>query len=111
ITFGKLQAKAVIRDCGRVLGMPYGQVDRISKLIPANPANPVTLTEALEQVPELADEIKADDKVKELFDIALQLEGLYRHASTHAAGVVIGGEPLENIVALYKDDHSPLPAT
>ncbi|MDP4840826.1 MAG: DNA polymerase III subunit alpha, partial [Alphaproteobacteria bacterium] len=90
---------------------PYGQVDRISKLIPANPANPVTLTEALEQVPELADEIKADDKAKELFDIALQLEGLYRHASTHAAGVVIGGEPLENIVALYKDDHSPLPAT
>ncbi len=111
ITFGKLQAKAVIRDVGRVLGMPYGQVDRISKLIPANPANPVTLTEALEQVPELHDEINNDDKVKELFDIALQLEGLYRHASTHAAGVVIGGEPLENIVALYKDDNSALPAT
>lgn len=111
ITFGKLQAKAVIRDVGRVLGMPYGQVDRISKLIPANPANPVTLTEALEQVPELTDEIKADEKAKELFDIALQLEGLYRHASTHAAGVVIAGEPLENIVALYQDENAALPAT
>lgn len=111
ITFGKLQAKAVIRDTGRVLGMPYGQVDRISKLIPANPAHPVTLTEALEQVPELHDEIRNDDKVKELFDIALQLEGLYRHASTHAAGIVIAGEPLENLVALYKDDNSALPAT
>jgi DNA polymerase-3 subunit alpha len=111
ITFGKLQAKAVIRDTGRVLGMPYGQVDRLSKLIPANPANPVTLTQALEEVPELQDEIKADEKVKELFDIALELEGLNRHASTHAAGVVIGGEPLENIVALYKDENSALPAT
>lgn len=111
ITFGKLQAKAVIRDVGRVLGMPYGQVDRISKLIPANPANPVTLTEALEQVPDLREDIAGDEKVKELFDIALQLEGLYRHASTHAAGVVIAGEPLENIVALYKDENSALPAT
>ena len=111
ITFGKLQAKAVIRDVGRVLGMPYGQVDRISKLIPANPANPVSLTEALDQVPELKEEIQNDEKVKELFDTALELEGLYRHASTHAAGVVIGGEPLENIVALYKDDKASLPAT
>ncbi len=111
ITFGKLQAKAVIRDTGRVLGMPYGQVDRLSKLIPVNPANPVTLTEALEQVPELSEEIRNDEKVKELFDIALQLEGLYRHASTHAAGIVIAGEPLENLVALYKDDNSALPAT
>ncbi len=111
ITFGKLQAKAVIRDTGRVLGMPYGQVDRISKLIPTNPASPVTLTEALEQVPELHDEINGDEKTKELFNIALQLEGLYRHASTHAAGVVIAGEPLENIVALYKDENSALPAT
>ncbi len=90
ITFGKLQARAVLRDVGRVLQMPYGQVDRISKMVPNNPANPVTLKEALEQEPALKAEYREDDAVRHLIDLALQLEGLYRHASTHAAGVVIG---------------------
>jgi DNA polymerase III, alpha subunit (EC 2.7.7.7) len=111
ITFGKLQAKAVVRDVGRVLGMPYGQVDKLSKLIPANPANPVSLQQALEQEPEIALLYRGDAEIKELIDIALQLEGLYRHASTHAAGIVIGQESLENIVALYQDDNSDMPAT
>ncbi len=111
ITFGKLQAKAVVRDVGRVLGMPYGQVDKISKLIPANPTNPVTLTQAIEQEPELQRLPQEDPEIKKLLDIAGKLEGLYRHASTHAAGIVIGNEPLDNIVALYQDPKSDLPAT
>ena len=111
ITFGKLQAKAVVRDVGRVLGMPYGQVDRISKLIPSNPTNPVTLPQAIQQEIELQTLSKDDPEIKKLLDIAMQLEGLYRHASTHAAGIVIGNESLDNIVALYQDPKSDLPAT
>lgn len=111
ITFGKLQARAVLRDVGRVLQMPYGQVDKICKLIPNNPANPVTIEEALEIEPQLKQMVEQEPEVKHLVNIAQQLEGLYRHASTHAAGVVIGDRPLNELVPLYYDARSPLPAT
>ncbi len=111
ITFGKLQARAVLRDTGRVLQMPYGQVDRMCKLIPFNPAAPVTLQEAIELDSALQNEAKADAAVADLLDIGLKLEGLYRHASTHAAGVVIGSKPLKEIIPLYTDHRSPIPAT
>ena len=113
ITFGKLQARAVLRDVGRVLGMPYGQVDRICKLVPNNPANPVTLAKALETEQLLKEQYDADEEIKRLIDLALQLEGLYRNASTHAAGVVIGDRPLHELVPLYRDtdDKESLPAT
>jgi DNA polymerase-3 subunit alpha len=113
ITFGKLQARAVLRDVGRVLGMPYGQVDRICKLVPNNPANPVTLAKALETEQLLKDQYEADEEIKRLIDLALQLEGLYRNASTHAAGVVIGDRPLHELVPLFRDtdDKDSLPAT
>ena len=111
ITFGKLQARAVVRDVGRVLQMPYGQVDKIAKLIPQNPANPVSLEQALESEALLREARDSDEQVKKLIDIALQLEGLYRHASTHAAGVVIGDRPLDQIVPLYRDPGSEVPAT
>jgi DNA polymerase-3 subunit alpha len=111
ITFGKLQARAVLRDVGRVLQMPYGQVDRICKLIPNNPANPVNIEQSLEIEPQLRQMVEQDPEVKHLIDIAQQLEGLYRHASTHAAGVVIGDRPLDEMVPLYYDARSPLPAT
>ncbi|MBS0221561.1 MAG: DNA polymerase III subunit alpha, partial [Proteobacteria bacterium] len=113
ITFGKLQARAVLRDVGRVLGMPYGQVDRICKLVPNNPAHPVTLAKALETEQLLKDQYEADEEVKRLVDLALQLEGLYRNASTHAAGVVIGDRPLDRLVPLYRDtdNKESLPAT
>lgn len=111
ITFGKLQARAVLRDVGRVLQMPYGQVDRICKLIPNNPAKPVSIEEALEIEPQLKQMVEQEAEVKHLIHIAQQLEGLYRHASTHAAGVVIGDRPLDEMVPLYHDARSPLPAT
>ncbi|MED5422857.1 MAG: DNA polymerase III subunit alpha, partial [Pseudomonadota bacterium] len=111
ITFGKLQARAVVRDVGRVLQMPYGQVDRISKMIPSNPANPVTLQEALDADPDFRLEIKKDETAERLIEIALQLEGLYRHASTHAAGVVIGDRPLHELIPLYRDPRSDMPVT
>lgn len=111
ITFGKLQARIVLRDVGRVLQMPYSQVDRISKLVPNNPANPTTLKQALELEPALEEARQTDSTVEKLIDIGMKLEGLYRHASTHAAGVVIGDRPLYELVALYKDDRSELPAT
>jgi len=111
ITFGKLQARAVLRDVGRVLGMPYGQVDRICKLVPNNPAKPVTLAEAIESEPLLKEQIEGDDQIKRLVSNALKLEGLYRHASTHAAGIVIGDRPLEELVALHRDPRSSMPAT
>ncbi len=110
ITFGKLQARAVLRDVGRVLQMPYTQVDRICKLIPNNPASPVTLDEAISKDPQLQ-EMEKDPQVKQLLHFGRQLEGLYRHASTHAAGVVIGQESLENLVPLYQDPRSSMPAT
>jgi DNA polymerase-3 subunit alpha len=111
ITFGKLQARAVVRDVGRVLQMPYGAVDRIAKLIPSNPANPVTLEQALEQDSDLRAEREKDETADKLITIALQLEGLYRHASTHAAGVVIADRPLHELVPLYRDPRSDMPVT
>ncbi|MGI9514981.1 MAG: DNA polymerase III subunit alpha [Anderseniella sp.] len=111
ITFGKLQARAVCRDVGRVLQMPYGQVDRLCKLIPNNPANPVTLQQAIDVEPRLEEERRQDETTATMLEIALKLEGLYRHASTHAAGVVIGDRPLEELVPLYRDPRSPMPVT
>ena len=109
ITFGKLQAKAVIRDVGRVLQIPYPVVDRLSKLIPADPK--MTLEKAFEQEPRIKEEIEKDEAVKYLFEIAVKLEGLYRNTSTHAAGVVIGNRPLDEIVPVYKDPSSDMPVT
>jgi len=111
ITFGKLQARAVVRDVGRVLQMPYGQVDRLSKLIPSNPANPMSLSEAIESEKKLREEINNDANTARLIEIALQLEGLFRHVSTHAAGVVIGDRPLDQLVPLYRDPRSDMPVT
>lgn len=111
ITFGKLQARAVLRDVGRVLQMPYGQVDRLCKMVPNNPANPVTLAEAIDGEPRLQAERDSDPQVAELIEISLKLEGLYRHASTHAAGVVIGDRPLQQLVPLYRDPKSDMPVT
>jgi DNA polymerase-3 subunit alpha len=111
ITFGKLQARAVLRDVGRVLEMPYGQVDRICKLVPNNPAHPVTLSQAIDGEPMLQAMRDGDETVARLMTIALKLEGLYRHASTHAAGVVIGDRPLDELVALYRDPRSDMPVT
>ena len=111
ITFGKLQAKAVLRDVGRVLGMPYSYVDRICKLIPFNPAHPPSLEDALKIEPELVTLRDGDEQVSRLFDIGLKLEGLYRHASTHAAGLVIGDQRLDEFVPLYQDPRSDMAAT
>ncbi len=111
ITHGKLQARAVLRDVGRVLQMPYGQVDRLCKLVPNNPANPVTLAEAIEGEPKLQEEQKSEPIVAKLLEISQKLEGLYRHASTHAAGMVIGDRPLDELVPMYKDPKSSTPVT
>jgi DNA polymerase-3 subunit alpha len=111
ITFGKLQARAVLRDVGRVLQIPYGQVDKLCKLVPNNPANPCTLEEALVQEPELQRAREEDETVSRLIDIALKLEGLYRHASTHAAGIIIGDRPLDQLIPLYRDPKSDMLVT
>jgi len=111
ITFGSLQARAALRDVGRVMDMPYGQVDRIAKLVPSNPAKPVTLEQALESETELATLRDSDEQVEQLLDIAMSLEGLYRHASTHAAGLVIGDRPLPDLVPIYRDPRSEMPVT
>ena len=111
ITFGKLQARAVLRDVGRVLAMPYGQIDRLCKLVPNNPAHPVTLEKAIAGEPALQQARESDELVARLIEISLKLEGLYRHASTHAAGVVIGDRPLVELVPLYRDPRSDMPAT
>jgi DNA polymerase-3 subunit alpha len=111
ITFGKLQARAVVRDVGRVLGLPFGLVNRIAELIPNNPAKPVTLAQAIEGDPMLRAMRDEDEQVARLMEIALQLEGLYRHASTHAAGVVIGDRPLIELIPLYRDPRSEMLVT
>lgn len=110
ITFGKLQARAVLKDVGRVLDMPYNQVDRICKLIPFNAVEAVTLEKAIEMDKDLQQAIKDDPQIKKLVDIGLKLEGLNRHASTHAAGVVIGDKPLHEICGLYNDEGSTMSA-
>jgi len=111
ITFGTLQARAALRDVGRVLEMPYGQVDRICKLVPNNPAAPVKLQQAIDGEPLLQQMRDSDEQVARLMTIAMKLEGLYRHASTHAAGVVIADRPLQELVPLYRDPRSQTPVT
>ena len=111
ITFGKLKARAVLKDTGRVLQMSYGQIDRLAKLVPNHPTDPWTLGRALNGVSELAAEYKSDGQVRHLLDLAMKLEGMPRHSSTHAAGVVIGDRPLAELVPLYRDPRSDMPVT
>jgi len=111
ITFGALLSKAAVRDVGRVLQMPYGQVDRLSKMIPVEGVKPVSIEKALADEPRLREAARAEEVVKRLLDYAQQVEGLLRNASTHAAGVVIGDRPLDELVPLYRDPRSDMPAT
>ncbi|GGG24204.1 DNA polymerase III subunit alpha [Chelatococcus composti] len=111
ITFGTLLARGVMRDVGRVLEMPYGQVDKLTKLVPQNPANPVTLKKAIEDEPRLQAAAQEEPVVGRMLAIAEKLEGLHRHASTHAAGIVIGDRPLEELVPLYRDPRSGMRVT
>jgi DNA polymerase III subunit alpha len=110
ITFGALLSKAAVRDVGRVLQMSYGQVDRLSKMIPLEGVKPVSITKALADEPRLREAAK-EEVVARLLNYAEQVEGLYRNASTHAAGVVIGDRPLDELVPLYQDPRSDMPAT
>ena len=111
ITFGTLQARGVLRDVGRVLQMPYGHVDRLCKLVPQNALNPISLGRAIEDEPRLQAARDSEPVVRRVFDIAQKLEGLTRHASTHAAGIVIGDRPLTEMVPLYRDPKSLMPVT
>jgi DNA polymerase-3 subunit alpha len=111
ITFGSLQARGVLRDVGRVLQMPYGQVDKLCKLVPQNPTAPVTLKRAIDEEPKLQAARDAEPIIARAFAIAARLEGLNRHASTHAAGIVIGDRPLAELVPLYRDPKSDMPVT
>ncbi len=111
ITFGKLKARAVLRDTGRVLQMGYGQVDRLCKMVPNHPTDPWDLQRALAGVSELREEYRREEDVRKLFDLAMKLEGLPRHSSTHAAGVVIGDRNLSQLVPLYRDPRSEIPVT
>jgi len=111
ITFGALLSKAAVRDVGRVLQMPYGQVDRLSKMIPVEGVKPVSIEKALADEPRLREEAKNEEVVDRLLTYAQQVEGLLRNASTHAAGVVIGDRPLDALVPLYQDPRSDMPAT
>ena len=111
ITFGALLSKAAVRDLGRVLQMPYGQVDRLSKMIPSEGVKPVSIEKALADEPRLREEAKSAEVVDRLLTYGQQVEGLLRNASTHAAGVVIGDRPLDHLVPLYKDPRSDMPAT
>ena len=111
ITFGALLSKAAVRDIGRVLQMPYGQVDRLSKMIPVEGVKPVSIEKALQDEPRLKEQAKAEEVVDRLLTYGQQVEGLLRNASTHAAGVVIGDRPLDALVPLYQDPRSDMPAT
>ncbi|MBB4210072.1 DNA polymerase III alpha subunit [Rhodothalassium salexigens DSM 2132] len=111
ITFGKFQARMILRDVGRVAEQAYRETDKLCKMVPNNPANPVTLQEAIDTEPRLAEAIRTDEQTRLIVDRALKLEGLYRHASTHAAGVVIGDRPLDELVPLYRDPRSDMPVT
>ncbi|MEL6377386.1 MAG: DNA polymerase III subunit alpha, partial [Pseudomonadota bacterium] len=111
ITFGALLSKAAVRDIGRVLQMPYGQVDRLSKMIPIEGVKPVSIEKALAQEERLREEAKREEVVDRLLKYGMQVEGLLRNASTHAAGVVIGDRPLDHLVPLYQDPRSDMPAT
>ncbi|UOR08313.1 DNA polymerase III subunit alpha [Qipengyuania flava] len=111
ITFGKLKARAVLRDTGRILQMSYGHVDRLCKMVPNHPTDPWTLPRALNGAADFKAEYDNDDEVKRLVDLAMQLEGFPRNSSTHAAGVVIGDRPLAKLVPLYRDPRSDMPVT
>jgi len=111
ITFGALLSKAAVRDIGRVLQMPYGQVDRLSKMIPVEGVKPVSIEKALQDEPRLREEARNEEVVDRLLTYGQQVEGLLRNASTHAAGVVIGDRPLDALVPLYQDPRSDMPAT
>ena len=108
ITFGKLKARMALRDIGRVIGLPYGHVDKICKMIPFDPSRPLTLSESIAREPRIREEEKNNPKVKKLIELSLKLEGLNRNLATHAAGVVIAGEKLSEQVPLYKDNSSDL---
>ena len=108
ITFGKLKARMALRDIGRVVGLPYGHVDKICKMIPFDPSRPLTLSESIAREPRIREEEKNNPKVKKLIELSLKLEGLNRNLATHAAGVVIAGEKLSEQVPLYKDSSSDL---
>jgi len=111
ITFGTLASRAAFRDVGRVLEIPYSEVDQFAKLIPYNPANPLSLKESINSEKSLIDLVKNDERISNVVDISLKLEGLHRHASTHAAGVVIGDSQIINQVPLYKDPNTSVNAT
>jgi DNA polymerase-3 subunit alpha len=111
ITFGSFLARGVMRNVGRVLEMPLGQVDKLAKLVPQNPAAPVSLKQAIETEPRLKEAAESEPRVARMLNIAQTLEGLYSNASTHAAGIVIGDRPLEELVPLYRDPKSEMPAT
>ncbi|MCT4557477.1 MAG: DNA polymerase III subunit alpha [Pelagimonas sp.] len=111
ITFGALLSKAAVRDMGRVLQMPYGQVDRLSKMIPVEGVKPVSIEQALRDEPRLAEEAKSEEVVDRLLKYGMQVEGLLRSAGTHAAGVVIADRPTDELVPLYRDPRSDMPAT
>src|ERR1700719_702612 len=111
ITFGSFLARGVMRNAGRVLEMPLGQVDKLAKLVPQNPAAPVSLKQAIDSEPRLKEAAESEPRVKKMLQIAQTLEGLYSNASTHAAGIVIGDRPLEELVPLYRDPKSDMPAT
>ena len=108
ITFGKLKARMVLRDVGRVLGLPYGHVDRICKMVPFDPSRPLTLQESIDREPRFKEEVKNNSKVKKLLELSLKLEGLNRNMATHAAGVVIAGDKLAEQFPLYVDHGSNL---
>ena len=108
ITFGKLKARMVLRDVGRVLGLSYGHVDKICKMVPFDPSRPLTLQESIDREPRFKEEIKNNVKVKKLIELSLKLEGLNRNMATHAAGVVIAGEKLAEQFPLYIDHNSNL---
>ena len=108
ITFGKLKARMALRDVGRVLGLSYGHVDRICKMIPFDPSRPLTLKESIDREPRFKEEIKNNPKVQKLLDLSLKLEGLNRNMATHAAGVVIAGDKLADQFPLYVDHSSNL---
>ena len=109
ITFGKLQARMALRDIGRVIGLPYGRVDQLSKMIPFDPSRPLTLAESVAMEPRLQEAQKEDPTIEKLINLALKLEGLFRNIATHAAGIVIGDKNLTEIVPLYKDHDSSIP--
>ena len=108
ITFGKLKARMVLRDVGRVIGLPYGHVDKICKMVPFDPSRPLTLQESIDREPRFKEEIKNNPKVQKLLDLSLKLEGLNRNMATHAAGVVIAGDKLSEQFPLYVDHSSNL---